>query len=232
MTVDYERFINNNSKIEETSRYIAFCGYLGWNAEGINKDGVPTLIESFKIVSEKIKDVKLYIIGFTLFQSEFNVLKKLVSDLDLNDKVVFTGQINNKLIPKYLCGASLLVLSRPKSLQAQGGFPTKLGEYLVTGNPVVVTKVGEIEDYLTDGYDSYLAEADSVDSFSEKMIDALNNIEQSRMIGLKGKENALKNFNYLTQAESVIRFIESMKNNRGKETNEDSGFVGNKIKFL
>jgi glycosyltransferase involved in cell wall biosynthesis len=136
------------------------------------------------------------------------------------------------LIPKYLCGASLLVLSIPKSLQAQGGFPTKLGEYLVTGNPVVVTKVGEIEDYLTDGYDSYLAEADSVDSFSEKMIDALNNIEQSRMIGLKGKENALKNFNYLTQAESVIRFIESMKNNRGKETNEDSGFVGNKIKFL
>jgi len=228
MTVDYERFINNNDKIAETSRYIAFCGYLGWNAEGINKDGVPTLIESFKIVSEKFSDVKLYLIGFTLYQNESDRLKKLVSDLGLNDKVIFTGKIDNKFIPKYLCGASLLVLSRPNSLQAKGGFPTKLGEYLVTGNPVVVTKVGEIADYLTDGYDAYLAEPDSVNSFAEKMLEALTNTEESRRIGLRGKENALKNFNYTVQVESVIRFIQDMKMKKGKVTVDNTEFAGNK----
>ena len=49
----------------------------------------------------------------------------------------------------------MLVLARPDNIQAKGGFPTKLGEYLATGNPVVVTKVGEIPNYLIDGVNAF-----------------------------------------------------------------------------
>ena len=64
-------------------------------------------------------------------------------------------------MPKYLCNAKLLALARPDSIQAQGGFPTKLGEYLATGRPVVVTKVGEIPDYLEDGVNAFLSDINS-----------------------------------------------------------------------
>ena len=49
-------------------------------------------------------------------------------------------------------------MARPDSRQARGGFPTKLGEYLATGKPVCVTKVGEITVYLEDNVSAFLAE--------------------------------------------------------------------------
>ncbi len=58
----------------------------------------------------------------------------------------------------------------PDSKQAQGGFPTKLGEYLATGNPVCATTVGEIPDYLVDGESVYFAVPGSVDSFADAML--------------------------------------------------------------
>lgn len=34
---------------------------------------------------------------------------------------------------------------------------TALGEYLASGTPVVVTRVGEVEDYVTDGEIAFVA---------------------------------------------------------------------------
>ena len=81
------------------------------------------------------------------------------------------------------------------------GFPTKLGEYLATGNPVVVTKVGEITDYLDNGC-AYLAEPDSVQSFSDKLIEALTN-ENSNIVGNKGRDIAIKYFSHKKQGEKL-----------------------------
>jgi len=213
MTVDVDRFIdicdNNFNKLP--SEYIAFSGYLGWNLEGVNKDGVQVLIKAFKIVSEKFDDVKLVIVGFTNSEKEYLNLKKIVSDLTLDGKIIFTGRIRNDAIPEILCKAKVLAMARPNSLQAKGAFPTKLGEYLMTGNPVVVTKVGEIEDYLTDGYDAYLAEPNNINSFAEKLILALEDKRNSKEIGIRGRENAMKNFNHNIQTKNILNFIRCLQ---------------------
>lgn len=70
-------------------------------------------------------------------------------------------------MPQMLKNAEALVLDRPNSLQAQYGFPTKLGEYLLTGNPVVVTKVGDIPLYLKDGVSALLSEDRNPKEFAE-----------------------------------------------------------------
>jgi len=66
--------------------------------------------------------------------------------------------------------AKILALARPKSKVADAGFPSKLTEYLSTGNPVVVTRVGEIPYYLKDNVHAFLTEPDSVNSFAERWI--------------------------------------------------------------
>lgn len=207
MTVEPERFANNKIKTNELSNYIAYCGYMGGN-----KDGVPILIDAFKIVFNKYDKLKLYLIGDTSNVNEYNVLKQKIKDLDLNDKVVLTGKVNRDDIPAYLCNASLLVLARPSSLQSEGGFPTKLGEYLATGNPVVVTRVGEIPDYLTDGVTAFLSSPDSAEAFAKKIDYALSNPFLAQKIGLAGREVALNIFNYRMQSKKIIDFIESLQN--------------------
>ena len=99
-------------------------------------------------------------------------LKELCIKLNIMDEVIFTGKIQKDLMPDYLCNANVLCLARPNNIQAQGGFPTKLGKSLATGNPVVVTKVGEIPDYL-DEQSAYLACPGSVDDFANNLKKAL-----------------------------------------------------------
>ena len=202
MTVEPERFTGNTSKIIESSRYIAYCGSLAGN-----KDGIPILIDAFKRIADKFEDVKLYIIGNGADSDDLDKLKAQVSRLNLEGKVVFTGKVHRDDIPHYLCNATALALARPSGLQSHGGFPTKLGEYLSTGNPVAVTNVGEISRYLTDGVNAFIAEPDSVTAFAEKLDYILSNAAIADKIGLSGREVVLSTFTYKVQSKRIVEFI-------------------------
>jgi len=100
-----------------------------------------------------------------------------------------------------------LLLARPNNIQAKGGFPTKLGEYLASGVPVVITNVGEISQYLTDKKNAYIAEPDNPISFASKIKEALQNYNEAKFIGEKGKEVANNVFSYKVQGRYLIEMI-------------------------
>ena len=201
MTVDIGRFIELEKQVQEC-RYIAYCG-----TASNNKDGVDRLIKAFSIVHKKYVDMKLYIIGKAPTKGDESGNLKLVDDLELNDAVVFTGIVPAKKMPQLLKNAELLALARPDSLQAQCGFPTKLGEYLLTENPVVVTKVGDIPLFLEDGVSALLVEPDDIEGFANKMIWALDYPDEAAIIGKEGSKVALKEFNYKTEAKKIVDVI-------------------------
>jgi glycosyltransferase involved in cell wall biosynthesis len=204
MTVEIERFNKQVNYIDGNPLYIAYCGFDIKNIGGdkYSRDGVDILIDAFSIVCPKYPNLLLYIIGES---NEFRV--KQVQKLNLKDKVIFIGRIPRGEIPRYLCNAKLLVLARPNSILAQGGFPTKLGEYLATGNPVVVTKVGEIPYYLKDNWNAFLAEPGDIKSFAERMDFALSNPDIAKKIGERGRNLAEDEFNYKKQSIKLQKFL-------------------------
>ena len=204
--IEPERFNNNDSSIKIDEDYITYCGYM-WG----DKDGIPILIESFSKIVRKFKDLKLFLIGDTSNVVEYGKLKEKIKNLNIEKNVKFTGIVSRDDIPLYLNNAKMLVLSRPNNLQAKGGFPTKLGEYLATGKPVVVTDVGEISNYLIDGYNAYIAQPDSIDSFADKMEYVLKNSEKSKLVGEQGKHLAMEDFNYIYQSERLVEFFDKVK---------------------
>ena len=205
MTVEPKRFEGTFKKIFDNP-YIAYCGSLTGN-----KDGVPILINAFRLIAYKYKEIKLVIIGDSNDVRDLVVLKELTRKLNIENRVVFTGRILRDKIPEYLCKATILALARPSSLQSTGGFPSKLGEYLSTGKPVVVTKVGEIPDYLKDGENGFLSDPDSAEAFAEKLDYVLSHPDLATKVGLNGRKVALNNFDYRFQAKRIINFIEKIK---------------------
>lgn len=201
MTVDPDRFINlkKNNSVE---KYIAYCGNVS-----NNKDGVDKLIKSFAIVSKKQTDIKLYIIGESLSKAETTVNYQLIQELGIAEKVVFTGRIQADKMPQILKDAQVLVLARPNNKQAHYGFPTKLGEYLMTENPVVVTSVGDIPLFLEDGVSALISSPDNDEEFAEKIIWAIEHPIESAEIGRKGKEVALKSFNASIETRKLVDVI-------------------------
>lgn len=198
MTVDSSRFEGLAKNPQE--RYIAYCG-----KATNNKDGVNILIKAFYYVSKKHPDVKLYIIGTPPNKEDEAGNIQLVKELNLIDKVIFTGMVSHRDIPQILKNAEILALARPYSLQAEFGFPTKLGEYLLTENPVAITDVGNISDFLKDSESAMIARPNDEKDFSSKVNWLLEHPKEAFVIGKNGSRVARKQFDSKTEAMKMIK---------------------------
>ena len=201
MTVDPDRFRGIKKNAEK--RYIAYCG-----TASNNKDGVDQLIKAFAIFARTHPGIALQIIGKTPNSGQaFNNLN-LVKDFHLERQVVFLGQVDSSLIPQLLVNAEVLALDRPDNIQAKYGFPTKLGEYLMTANPVVVTSVGDIPLFLSDNVSAYLSAPDNPSAFASKLEEAIDHPKDARRVGLEGRRVALNSFNGKNEGRKMISIIQ------------------------
>lgn len=204
MTVDLERFDKCLPILDGFQQpYIAFVGVMN-----DAKDGVNILIESFAKIHKNFPQYKVYLVGAWNYDTPIH--QKLISNYKLQNKIFWKGEFSREKIPQIINNASLLVLPRPDSKQAQGGFPTKLGEYLATSNPVCATTVGEIPNYLTDEQSVFFAEPGSIDSFANAMQKALNNQEAAKRIGKMGCEVAKTSFNKDIQSALLYNFLKQL----------------------
>ena len=179
-------------------QYIAYCGSLN-----NNKDGVPTLIRSFEKFHALYKDVKLVIIG-PGSQNSIDELNNIIKDKGLSDAVILTGPIPHEELSKWLNNAIMLTLARPNNKQAEGGMPSKVGEYLATGVPCVITNVGDLHIYLKDGRDCYMADPDSVDSFTDKMLQCYRS---DNTVLVENARKTVQQFDCRVQAGNLLDYL-------------------------
>lgn len=185
MTVDFSRF--TNMAYNQKNPYIFYAGSLSER-----KDGVESLIHAFKKVSVAYPDIRLKIAGGN--KGEQKKLASIVAALKLEEKVDFLGFVDREDIPGYLCSAKIVLLPRPDSLQARGGFPTKLGEYLAAGRPVISTRVGEIPRYLSEKDIFFISPDNIEEDLMEKINDVLSDYSRACIVAERGKSVAKKHF--------------------------------------
>lgn len=202
--VDMERFNNYKINTINKKKIITYVGSMAGN-----KDGLENLIEAMVIVKGNMKDTQLQLVG-SAPEEDMLRLKNMVESMGLKKTISFLGKKMPDEIPFILASSDILVLARPNNNQAKGGFPTKLGEYLASGRPVVITRTGEIPKYLTDNETAYLAEPDDINDFADKMVFALNDKNAVR-IGLNGYDIANKNFNYKLYCKEILGIISGRK---------------------
>lgn len=200
MTVEFDRFHLVKEQVER--KYLAYCGSMY-----TDKDGVTDLIKAFNIFSKIYPEYYLYLIGDNFEHDKFSIIENCIRQSDFKDKIICTGRVSRNEIPQLLKNAEALLLARPKTIQAEGGFPTKLGEYLATGNPVVITDVGEHSKYLEHNKSAFIAAPDNPEDFARKMIECFDDIDLAKRVGLNGYKVAIKNFNYKTQSEKLMDFL-------------------------
>lgn len=201
MTVDLTRFAGQVNQNPECF-VITYVGYLNEF-----KDGVITLLRAFAIVHKKHENVILRLVGPPSSADITVEINKLIEEEELQSNVDLMGSVSSQDIPRILKDSSILVLARPSSLQAEGGFPTKLGEYLATKNPVITTNVGEISQYLQDNVSAFIVEPDSVEKLAESIGSVVENYSHALEVGERGYEVALKYFNPKIQTQIILDYI-------------------------
>lgn len=205
LTVVDPTFFQTSQSTPFDFEYIGYCGKMSGT-----KDGVPILIAAFSRISKDFPNLKLVLIGDNSNKEAIIDTLNEIEKGKVQDKVVFTGAVAREAMPGLLCNARILALAKPNNEQNSGNFPIKIGEYLATGVPVVTTKVGEIHRFIVDGVSGFLAEPDSVESFASELRKALTEPEFAAGVGRNGRELAEKTFNYMVQAEEMIRFMKEI----------------------
>lgn len=202
MTVEFDRFLIK--KEIKVPRYIAYCGSMY-----TDKDGVPDLIEAFGLIANEYTDIQLYLIGDNSDVDKFKTVRSKINESKVKERIICTGHIERNKMPELLCNATILALCRPANIQAQGGFPTKLGEYLATAKPIVITDVGDHTKYLQDRKSAFIALPDNPVDFAAKIRECLINKKLACSVGNAGFQVALDQFNYKKQAVTLKNFVEN-----------------------
>jgi len=202
MIVEPDRYSCSYSSIDSKYKDIVYVGTMYGD-----KDGVYYLLEAFLKIYQDYPDSRLILIGDNTKVLQMQRINDILSKIQYSDRIIFTGQLDRKSVIEKINSAYCLVLARPNNIQAKYGFPTKLGEYLSTGKPIVITSVGEIPLYLKDGMNAYIAKPDDVNSFADKLRECLNDPKKASLIGKKGQELVYKEFNYCECTKIIVRSI-------------------------
>ena len=185
--------------------------YIGYSGSLAPSKGVETLLWAFRAIADRHPDVTLRMTGLAVPRTYRQELDRLVADLDLGDRVRFLGLIPADEIPAFLQGATALVIPHPAAVFSEAAFPTKLGEYLATGVPVVATRVGEIDRYVTSAHTAFLADPDRWESLAEALDTVLNDPEGARSIGHQGAVLARREFDVGRHGRRLYEFIEDLR---------------------
>lgn len=100
--------------------------------------GLGNALREFSLSSANNPNLKMLLIGGGEQERE---LKRLVEEIKVRDKVVFTGFIRYEDLPIYLKVADIALNTLEPTLVANVAFPNKVLQYLAAGLPVVSTKL-------------------------------------------------------------------------------------------
>jgi glycosyltransferase involved in cell wall biosynthesis len=201
MTVDFARFAAKPGN-QSSVKYVFYAGSFSQK-----KDGVQCLMRAFNAVKDQLPDLELWLAGGKKQNRDTHELKELITSLNLDNKVKLLGELKRDEIPGYLMNAHVLVLPRPDSIQARGGFPTKLGEYLASGKPVIATNVGEIPNYLTEK-EAFLISPDHIENeLAERIIQISKDYAHALEIAKQGQKRAFECFSTEVNAEKMRQLI-------------------------
>ncbi|WP_407356696.1 glycosyltransferase family 4 protein [Methanolobus sp. WCC5] len=158
-------------------------------------DGAKLLIKAIKELRSGYKDIRLILTREGLYSND---LKYFASIENVLDNVIFTGTIDNPLIPLQLCD---LYVHTPLG---EGGVSIALLEAMAFGKPIVATSVGGIPEAIDDGVNGLLVQPDYI-QIAEKIEYLLKNKEIAKMLGHNAKSTAVDKFSWESIANKFMQ---------------------------
>ncbi|AXT20760.1 glycosyltransferase [Flavobacteriaceae bacterium AU392] len=125
-----------------------------------------------------------------------NVCKNLVKYYKLEKSIIFLGVITpedyRSHIKKSLAFVQHSITAASGNME---GTPLTILEASVAGLPVISTKHAGIPDVIIDKETGLLSEEHDVEAMTENMLQLLNDLNLSKRLGKRGKENIKANYN-------------------------------------
>lgn len=202
-----ENYINQESKeykgVEIKIPYIIHTGSLTEQ-----KDGILGIIKGVNLYRQKYnKEIYLYCTGYLEHSSDKERIESLIHELGLNNFVFFLGFLPKENLRWLQMNASMAILNKISNEQNTFCFPTKLGEYLISGVPTIVSAVGPQKNFLKHLENAYLFDENDFDKMADGINLILMDIDLRNHIVEYGKKLAFDKFATNTNGVLLAEFL-------------------------
>jgi glycosyltransferase involved in cell wall biosynthesis len=109
--------------------------------------GLDVAIEALAIARDEMPGAELWVIGFGPQEDH---LKRLVVARGLASRVKFIGPVAPADMPAWLRACHVGLLPMRRDVLLEFAFPNKLGEYLVMGKSIIVSRLRTLRHYFTE----------------------------------------------------------------------------------
>ncbi len=172
--VDIKKF---KPKDKKPSKYIT----IGIVKTLEKKYGIKYLIRAFSHLAKSNNKLRLLIIGHGTQEQD---LKRLCCDLSIQQKVRFTGYINNDKVPDYLNEIDIFVVP---SIVPEA-FGVSVIEASACELPVIASAIGGLPEVVKDGETGFLFEPKNSDELIQKLDQLICSPDLRKRMGKKGRK--------------------------------------------
>jgi len=166
--------------------------------------GIEYLIAAFAQVSEKLTDLslKLLIVGSGSCEHE---LKNRVCELGIEDRVLFTGQVDHSLIPEYYNNIDIFVVSSLRE-----SFGVAVLEASACEVPVIVTETGGLPEVVEKNVTGFVVPVMNSEEIA-RVIETLALDEKLRTeMGVKGRKRVEEFYNWNNNVQLMITIYDDI----------------------
>jgi glycosyltransferase involved in cell wall biosynthesis len=186
--------------IPDNAPLIIFTGAL------LEAKGIWNLVNAIPIVLSKRNDIHFLIVGYPVEETQ-----RRVKELGIESNVHMAGMVDYFDLPNYLLISDVAV--EPK-LDKAGEASGKVINYMGAGLPVVCFDSKNNRKFLGEG--GIYAEDGSVESLAEKMLWAVENMEESKRLGEMNRQRVEEVFSWNNSIKETVRVFEDLVSRRSK----------------
>lgn len=169
----------------------------------------------FPIISALAEDdvlkskIQFHIYGPNKNQVMMNISHDSTTLSKAGDSVVIHGRVSQTSISEVVRNSDYLIFLRPDRLSSNAGFPTKLGESMAVGTPVITNNTGDIGLYLKDGVNGFFLE-DYKSETVKKMLHNVLNVSQGTYVNMRkmARKTAEDNFEYRNYIDTIKQLLQ------------------------
>ena len=160
--------------------------------------GIENLIRAFKLLNNNSRDlkVKLLIVGEGTLK---NYLKNLCNDLQISDKVEFTGRVSHPNIVNYLHRIDIAVF-----LSKQESFGVSVIEAMACEIPVIVSKADGFKEIVENEENGIFVDSENLTEISDKISKLIFDENLRSQLGANGKRKVEQHYNWNENVAQMI----------------------------
>ncbi|MBK5201915.1 MAG: glycosyltransferase family 4 protein [Spirochaetaceae bacterium] len=159
--------------------------------------GLHLMLEAMPLILQRFHGTKLYVSGADITKSNTlkdkikmtsyaKYIRSLIQKLNLKDKVIFTGLLNEKQMCEQYLKSNVFVC--PSSIENS---PNSLGEAMILGVPCVASDVGGVSDMLIHKEEGFVYQSDATYMLAYYVCEIFNKDELAIKFSKNGKSHAL-----------------------------------------